>query len=69
MRELGEWAADVLRTRWLSMRVNREKLVAVYGERQQKAVLETIATALSEIRRGTVMPALVAARRGPLDRG
>ncbi|MCX4713004.1 class I SAM-dependent methyltransferase [Streptomyces griseus] len=69
VRHLGDWAVSILRMRWMSMRVNREKLVEVYGARQQAAVLDTIAATLAEVRRGTVVPAQVTARRRPVDRG
>lgn len=65
IRPISEWAITTLRTRSMSMRINSARLKAFYGSEQADLLRETIDSALEEIERGTIVPALAIARSAP----
>lgn len=63
MRDLGAWAASLLRRRLLALRVNRRAVAGVYGEAETQRIADTLEAAREETAKGRLAPAHVTARR------
>jgi cyclopropane fatty-acyl-phospholipid synthase-like methyltransferase len=61
MRDLGEWAATLLRRRLLALRVQRAAVGQVYGVDETARIVATLAAARAEIVAGRLAPAHVVA--------
>ena len=68
MRDLREWAANLLRRRLLALRVNRGEVAHVYGEAETERIAATLSVAREEIAAGRLAPAHVTARRASEER-
>lgn len=64
LRDLSEWAADLLRKRLLALRVRRAAVAEVYGAEQTATIVATLTAAREEIVHGRLMPAQVVAIAG-----
>ncbi|MCW7944577.1 hypothetical protein AAW14_21825 [Streptomyces hygroscopicus] len=63
VRDLTEWADALLGDRLKAMRLFFGDVAEIFGTDETKTLLDTLAAAREEYRRGTVKPAVVTARR------
>jgi SAM-dependent methyltransferase len=63
LRDLSDWASDVLDQRRRAAMLFRGTLARILGEQSCDAIIETLGAALGEYRRRSLLPALVQARR------
>jgi SAM-dependent methyltransferase len=64
VRDLRDWAADLLRRRLLALRVQRAAVAEIYGADETTRIAETLAAARAEITSGRIAPAHVVAFAG-----